>query len=488
MLEWEEQTVVKRWLLYQQIPNTITGTQRISHKIEEVSLMQKRWLAALTAAALTFVPLTSSSAATVVHQTPVTSRAHNASAATTTAGAMSQGNAAAAANRKKPATPPRGQVTRPDFPPAAPGAFNTKVVSGVHWQLRPAYDTPLLVTETGVTIAGPAEATQEQMLAFIRRRNPQPKLTCTLEELVGYYYEEAGREGVRPDVALCQALKETGFFNYGGDVDPKQNNFCGLGATGNHEPGARFATAQLGVRAHIQHLLAYSRLEPPRVTVNDPRYWLVVNYHPEIHGQILLWTGLNGVWAVPGKNYGQDILHLWQQAQAPDASPAALDAAQRKVTQSPDEAASFIYRGNVWYERGDYAAAVRDFSQALKLDATRAEALYDRALAYEKQGNTKAARKDYGALLQLQPNHNQAWYNRGLLRLAQRDYAGAIRDMQSLLALEDRSADAQNLIGVALIYQKHYPEAWQAFATAAQISSTNYYILANQIILQACLK
>ena len=149
--------------------------------------MQKRWLAALTAAALTFVPLTSCSAATVVHQTPVTSRAHNASAATTTAGAMSQGNAAAAANRKKPATPPRGQVTRPDFPPAAPGAFNTKVVSGVHWQLRPAYDTPLLVTETGVTIAGPAEATQEQMLAFIRRRNPQPKLTCTLEELVGYY-------------------------------------------------------------------------------------------------------------------------------------------------------------------------------------------------------------------------------------------------------------------------------------------------------------
>lgn len=438
--------------------------------------MRKSWLTALTATAFICVPLLPVQAATVVHQSPTAATPHTAQATPAKQAAI---------------TPPRGQVVRPDFPAAAPGPLNNKAVSAVHWQLRPAYDTPLLatgVTDTAVTIAGPAEATQEQMLAFIRRRNPQPKLTCTLEELVGYYYEEAGREGVRPDVALCQALKETGFFNYGGDVAPTQNNFCGLGATGKHTPGAKFATAQLGVRAHIQHLLAYSRLEPPRVKVNDPRYWLVVNNHPEIHGQITAWTGLNGVWAVPGKNYGQDILHLWQQAQAPDASDASLNAAERKVSHNPDEAASYLYRGNVWYQRGDYAAAEQDFSRALALKADCAEAYYDRALAAQKQGKNKAALRDYDALLKLQPNHNQAWYNRGLLRFAKRDYRGALSDMQALLALEDRSADAQNLIGIIHIYQKQYSQAWQDFAAAAAINSTNYYILANQIILQACLK
>ena len=63
-----------------------------------------------------------------------------------------------------------------------------------------------------------------------------------------------------------------------------------------------------------------------------------------------------------------------------------------------------------------------------------------------------------------------------------------VSDMQALLALEDRSADAQNLIGIIHIYQKQYSQAWQDFAAAAAINSTNYYILANQIILQACLK
>lgn len=74
------------------------------------------------------------------------------------------------------------------------------------------------------------------MVRFIRQRNANPKLNAPLEDVVQAYYDEAGREGIRPDVALCQALKETGYFAYGGDVSPEQNNFCGLGATGNGPP------------------------------------------------------------------------------------------------------------------------------------------------------------------------------------------------------------------------------------------------------------
>ena len=60
--------------------------------------------------------------------------------------------------------------------------------------------------------------------------------------------------------------------------------------------------------------------------------------------------------------------------------------------------------------------------------------------------------------------------------------------MEQLLQIEDRSADARNLIGVAHIQQKKYNEAWKDFGQAAAINSANMNVLANQFIMEACLK
>ena len=380
---------------------------------------------------------------------------------------------------------------RPAFPDKIPGEINKRAISSVHFRCEPAFDIPMMEVNENpetITILGNAEASQEQMVTFIKKRNATPKLNCSVEEIVDYYYKEAAIEGIRPDVALCQALKETGFFAYGGDVSPKQNNFCGLGATGHHEPGYSFNTPQLGVRAHIQHLIAYTKYKPPVQALVDPRYQHVVNNRPDLHGKVLTWTKLNGAWAVPGKNYGQEILMLWREAQAPNGSEASLQAAQKKISQAPDEAANLIYRGIVYYNRGDYQNAQTDFAAAQKLNPQSGEALFNLAITAEKLGDKKAARKAYDQLITLQPNTNQAWYNRALLRYRDRDYDGAIADLQKLLQIEARSADAQNLIGLCHIGQKKYNEAWEDFAAAGKINSANMNVLANQFIIQACLK
>src|SRR5699024_492333 len=101
---------------------------------------------------------------------------------------------------------------------------------------------------------------------------PDLKLTCSAEEIVDLYWQEASREGVRQDLAFAQALVETGFFRFGGDVKPEQNNFCGLGTTGGGVKGAHFKTPEIGVRAHIQHLLAYTTQKHPSTKIVDPRY------------------------------------------------------------------------------------------------------------------------------------------------------------------------------------------------------------------------
>jgi hypothetical protein len=160
-----------------------------------------------------------------------------------------------------------------------------------------------------MNIMGSPVATQEQCVRYLLKNNPNPLLNTTPEELVNYYYEEASLEGIRPDIAFAQALKETGFFSYGGTVIPAQNNYCGLGTTSATVKGAFFESPRVGVRAHIQHLLAYVSTKNPATPVVDPRYSLVRG----VYGSNTLnqWQDLNGRWAVPGVGYGQSILDYY---------------------------------------------------------------------------------------------------------------------------------------------------------------------------------
>lgn len=162
-----------------------------------------------------------------------------------------------------------------------------------------------------VTIAGPAEANRDQAVVLLRRYNPKLPIKATPEEIVDLYYQEAGREGLRWDIVFCQALLETGFFRFGGTVVPQQNNFCGLGTTSATVQGAWFPTPRDGVRAHVQHLMAYTTDRLPATPVIDPRYYLVYKGKVQ-NGFYTRWSQLNGKWAT-GSYYAEKILNLHEQ-------------------------------------------------------------------------------------------------------------------------------------------------------------------------------
>ena len=171
-----------------------------------------------------------------------------------------------------------------------------------------------------IGIFGEAKATQEQAAALIYLNNtdPQlnylnntdPQLNCSVDELVDLYWTEAGREGVREDIALAQAIVETGFFSFTGDVKPEQNNYCGLGTTGGGVEGEYFDEPEIGVRAHIQHLLAYTTKKHPSTDIVDPRYELAHAIRME-RGIVDKWSGLNGTWAM-GSQYCEKIMRIYQ--------------------------------------------------------------------------------------------------------------------------------------------------------------------------------
>ena len=158
-------------------------------------------------------------------------------------------------------------------------------------------------------IMGKAQATAEQMKAYLKKKNPsvpQPVL-----DMLPLYLSEGEAEGVRGDIAFAQSCLETGNFTFSGSaVTLPQNNFCGLGVTQRGKTGLSFESPQLGIRAQVQHLKAYASTDKLRNERIDPRFryvtrgcapyaeWLGQKENPQGKG-----------WAA-GEKYGEKILSI----------------------------------------------------------------------------------------------------------------------------------------------------------------------------------
>lgn len=187
-------------------------------------------------------------------------------------------------------------------------AFKAKVQKHLS-ELRGAEEEPPdpenpVDTVNYTMICGSSVATVAQMRAYLKKANPKAP------DYSQFYFQEGAAEGIRGDIAFAQSCVETGYWKFGGDVKPAQNNFCGLGATGGGVAGASFDTPLLGIRAQIQHLKAYASAEPLAGACVDPRFcyisracapyveWLGIPDNPQGKG-----------WAA-GNGYGKGILKV----------------------------------------------------------------------------------------------------------------------------------------------------------------------------------
>lgn len=165
----------------------------------------------------------------------------------------------------------------------------------------------LLPMRSQTPIRGESELTADVLIGYIQRRNPD--FDPAIAEA---YINLAPRYGIRGDIAICQAIVETGWFRYEGSaVRPEHHNYCGLGVVANGVEGEGFATVDEGVRAHLQHLFAYcsTRKLPRREKMVDPRFKMVAR------GCATSWEDLSGRWAT-NESYGALILRVYDQVRA----------------------------------------------------------------------------------------------------------------------------------------------------------------------------
>ncbi|HWK34468.1 MAG TPA: N-acetylmuramoyl-L-alanine amidase, partial [Hyphomicrobium sp.] len=119
---------------------------------------------------------------------------------------------------------------------------------------------PRIRTDAGNAV--PRCVTPQRLMAFLKTRNSN--LDPRFANIASFYKKHGETWNVRWDYAFFQMALETNFLTYRrgdgrwGDVDPKQNNFAGLGTTGGGVPGDSYPDVGTGVLAQIQHLVVYS--------------------------------------------------------------------------------------------------------------------------------------------------------------------------------------------------------------------------------------
>lgn len=144
-------------------------------------------------------------------------------------------------------------------------------------------DVQETIAEGQYPIMGTSPVTADQLVSYFKSAGvsyPSEELgeggADSIETFATMYCEEAAAEGVRPEVAFVQTMKETGWLQFGGDVSVEQFNFAGLGTTGGGVPGNSYPDVRTGIRAQVQHLKAYASTEPLNQACVDERYEYVL--------------------------------------------------------------------------------------------------------------------------------------------------------------------------------------------------------------------
>jgi len=178
----------------------------------------------------------------------------------------------------------------------------------------------------GTPILGRAQYSSRRLAAWYSSAGRRSRATVPVDALALLFLEEGALEGVRGDIAFCQAMVETAWLSFpAARMPPGNNNFSGLGAVDGGAGSNAFPDARTGVRAQIQHLKGWgapitaAQLRTPLV---DPRW---IHFRPT--GQIRDWDQLGGGRWASDPLYGATILGVYSRLVGQAGPPVPVPAA-----------------------------------------------------------------------------------------------------------------------------------------------------------------
>lgn len=112
---------------------------------------------------------------------------------------------------------------------------------------------------------------------------------------------------------------------------------------------------------------------------------------------------------------------------------AALADMDEAIKLEPRFAGNFVNRAFMRYKLDDYAGAMADYDYAISLDATSIEAHFNRGLLHAEVGENNKAIDDFTTVLNAERDNFMALYNRALLYFNTGQYEKAVADYDRVL-------------------------------------------------------
>jgi lipoprotein NlpI len=147
-------------------------------------------------------------------------------------------------------------------------------------------------------------------------------------------------------------------------------------------------------------------------------------------------------------------------------------------------AAAYYNRGNAQAAKGDAAAAIADYDEAIKLDPKNARALANRGTAHSEKGDAEAALTDFDAALKLDPRLGSAYFNRANALAAKGETDRAIADYTASIKYDRRNVNAYIARGALQLAVGATPKARADLTLAARMDRRNAYAVLWQDIAE----
>lgn len=157
-------------------------------------------------------------------------------------------------------------------------------------------------------------------------------------EYADLYKRYGDNYGVCWDMTVFQSCLETGFWKFGYDVKKEQNNFAGIGASGNGAPGDSFESPAQGIAAQIQNMALRAGVLIEKEKIIAP--YVQKNYDLIKNRGTKTWESLTGTYAAD-KQYHEKIFAIRDRFKAFAASEPA-----EPVEPTTKEATWFLISAN----------------------------------------------------------------------------------------------------------------------------------------------
>lgn len=150
----------------------------------------------------------------------------------------------------------------------------------------------------------------------------------------------------------------------------------------------------------------------------------------------------------------------------------AENGARRNVIPPPSPMAAAINdRGEQLRKKRDFDGAIKEFTEAIKIDPNFSWPYNNRGLAYTANGDFDKALNDYAEALRIDPNYTFPYNNRGLVWAAKGELDKAIKDYDQAIRLDPHYTFPYFNRGVIRERKGEYQQAIEDYAEAIQLDS-----------------